>query len=112
MVMRATTLTLFVGLLASCTSTTAYWTRPGATLNAVATESEACYRSALDSEAPSAFPRPGAPPLLLPRSEPPPALWRRSPREAAFERFDEQLRYERCMRVHGWIPVGSAPMHK
>jgi len=26
-------------------------------------------------------------------------------RQAGFERFDEQLRYERCMRVRGWRPA-------
>jgi hypothetical protein len=35
-------------------------------------------------------------------------LWKRAPRQAALEHFDEQFRYERCMRQRGWVPVGSA----
>ena len=42
---------------------------------------------------------------MLPRTEPPPKLWERAPRDAGFERYDEQLRNERCMRVRGWEPA-------
>jgi hypothetical protein len=111
--MRAIPLAVLAGWLAACSSTTAYWTRPGATLDAVATESQACYREAFDdADAPSALPGPGASFRLLPRSEPPPELWKRAPRQASFERFDEQLRYERCMHARGWIAVGSAPVRR
>jgi hypothetical protein len=34
-------------------------------------------------------------------------LWKRPPRQAAFERYDEQVRYERCMHERGWVPAGS-----
>lgn len=83
----------------------AYWTRPAATLPVLADESTACYRASLDEESPAAFPSPSSSPRLLPRTEPPPKLWEREPRQAGFERFDEQLRYERCMRVRGWQPT-------
>ena len=83
----------------------AYWTRPDATLPVLAEESESCYRASLDAETPAAFPSGSAGPRLLPRTEPPPKLWEREPRQAGFERFDEQLRYERCMRVRGWRPA-------
>lgn len=82
----------------------AYWGRPDATLPQLADEAEACYRAALDAETPSAFPAPVSGPRLLPRTEPPPKLWERAPRQAGFEKFDEQLRFERCMRVRGWRP--------
>ena len=94
-------------MLSGCT--TAYWDRPGAQLPDLASESEACYQAALDPETPAAFPARGATERLLPRTEPPPALWKRPPREAALEYFDEQLRYERCMRALGWQPVRTAP---
>jgi len=83
----------------------AYWTRPDATLPDLAHESEACYRAALDPDLPAAFPGAGPTNPILPRTTPPPKLWARAPREVAFERFDEQLRYERCMRVRGWGPA-------
>ena len=106
--MRTIILTVLAGLIAGCTTTTAYWDRPGATLPQVASESATCYRASLDEDSPSALPGPGSSVRLLPRSEPPPALWTRAPRQAAFEHFDEQLRYERCMRLRGWVPVRSA----
>jgi hypothetical protein len=103
--MRAITLIAATLVLAACATPykdpKAFWTRPDATLPELADESEACYRAALDAEAPSAFPG-SAGPLLLPRTQPPPKLWERAPREAGFERYEEQLRYERCMRVRGW----------
>jgi hypothetical protein len=110
--MRSLVLTLLVGLTAACTTTTAYWTRPGATLPQVVQESGECYRSSLAEESPSALPSssPSPGPRLLPRSEPPPALWRRAPSQAGLERFDEQLRYEACMRALGWTASGSAPL--
>jgi len=96
-------------VLAACAtpywSSKAYWTRPDATLPVLADESGACYRASLDTDTPSAFPSGAAGPRLLPRTEPPPKLWEREPRQAGFERFDEQLRYERCMRVRGWRPA-------
>jgi hypothetical protein len=110
--MRTLVLTLLVGLTVACTTTTAYWTRPGATLPQLVQESGECYRSSLAEESPSALPaanpKPG--PRLLPRSEPPPTLWRRAPSQAGLERFDEQLRYERCMHMRGWMAAGSAPV--
>jgi hypothetical protein len=97
------------GLTAGCATTTAYWDRPGARLPQLASESEGCYREAIAEESPSAMPAEGWPSggRLLPRSAPPPALWKRAPRQAAFERYDEQVRYERCMRERGWTAVGS-----
>jgi hypothetical protein len=94
--------------------TTAYWSRPGANLAAVAGDADACYRGAIgDEDAPSALAVPGRPAVnLLPRSEPPPRLWSRSPGQAGLEHFDEQARYAQCMRARGWIPVGSAPIRK
>jgi hypothetical protein len=85
----------------------AYWTRPAATLPELADEAGSCYRTSLDADTPSAFPSGSAGPRLLPRTEPPPKLWEREPRQAGFEHFDEQLRYERCMRVRGWRPARS-----
>jgi hypothetical protein len=104
--MRTLTLTVLAGLLAGCTN--AYWSRPGATLPVLASESDACYRASLDFDAPSALPGPSGRPLLLPRSAPPPKLWQRAPWEAGFERFDEQLRYERCMVTRGWEAARAA----
>jgi hypothetical protein len=109
--MRAIIVTLVVGLTAGCSTTMAYWYRPGATLSEVAAESDSCYQASLDLESPSAFPS-GKGPRLLPRTTPPPRLWARAPRDAALERFDEQLRYERCMRDRGWVPTGSAPLRR
>ncbi|HEU5194121.1 MAG TPA: hypothetical protein VFW70_05220 [Methylomirabilota bacterium] len=87
----------------------AYWARPDGTLVQLVDESEACYRDSVDAESPAAFPNGAAGPRLLPRTEPPPKLWERAPRNAGFEKFDEQLRYERCMRVRGWRPTRTAP---
>ena len=90
--------------------TNSYWARPGASLPDLVSESERCYRAALDVEAPLALPRPDAPPRLLPRTAPPPKLWERPPSAAAFERFDEQMKYERCMHTRGWERArASAP---
>jgi hypothetical protein len=112
--MRLVFLTLLAGLTAGCASTTAYWDRPGSNLSQLASESEACYRGAVGEESPSASPasESASAVRLLPRSDPPPALWKRAPRQAGFERFDEQLRYERCMRERGWVPVGSAMIRR
>jgi hypothetical protein len=98
--LTALVLTALILVFAGCTS--AYWHRPGATLPELARESESCYETALDPETPAAFPARGATERLLPRTVPPPALWKRPPRQAALEYFDEQLRYERCMRALGW----------
>jgi hypothetical protein len=109
--MRAIIVTLLAGLTAGCAVTTSYWQRPGATLSDVATDSESCYQTSLDFESPSAFPS-GNGARLLPRTTPPPRLWARPPRQAALERFDEQMRYEHCMRDRGWLPAGSAPLRR
>jgi hypothetical protein len=106
--MRNVILAVLAGLLVGCGTTTAYWDRPGANLTQVVSESEACYRAALDDDSPSALATAESSMRLLPRSEPPPALWKRAPRQAGFGRFDEQQRYERCMRQRGWVAVGSA----
>jgi len=107
--MRAISLISIALVLTACATPyrdpKAYWTRPDATLPVLAEESESCYRVSLDAETPAAFPSGSAGPRLLPRTEPPPTLWQREPRQAGFERFDEQLRYERCMRVRGWRPA-------
>ena len=107
--MRAIKLIAIALVLTACATAyrdpKAYWTRPAATLPVLADEADACYRAALDADAPSAFPNSASGPRLLPRTEPPPKLWEREPRQAGFERFDEQLRYERCMRVRGWRPA-------
>jgi hypothetical protein len=95
--------------LTACSTTywdrNAYWDRPGATLPVLAHESGSCYQAALDPDTPSAFPGSGPANPVLPRTQPPPKLWERAPRDAGFERFDEQARYERCMRVLGWRPA-------
>jgi hypothetical protein len=111
--MRIIKLVAMTLILAACATPywdpKAYWTRPDATLPVLAEESGSCYRASLEPESPSAFPATGATPsTLLPRSTPPPKLWERAPREAGFEHFDEQLRYERCMRVRGWRAVKTA----
>jgi len=95
-------LAVLADLVAGCTHT--YWTRPGASLPVLASESDTCFKASLEFDAPSALPGPGGGPRLLPRSTPPPKLWERAPGEAAFEHFDEQLKYERCMRALGWEP--------
>jgi hypothetical protein len=112
--MRIVTLAVLTGLTAGCAATTAYWDRPGATLPQLASESEACYREAVAGESPSALPRsdPAAGNRLLTGAEPPPVLWKRPPRQAAFERYDEQVRYERCMRERGWTAVGSTMIRR
>jgi len=106
--MRVISLTALTLILAACATPyhdpKAFWTRPDATLPELADESTACYRASLDADTPSAFPSGSTGPALLPRTQPPPKLWERTPREAGFERPDEQLRYERCMRVRGWRP--------
>ena len=101
--MRPLILVVLAGLITGCTN--AYWTRSGATLPDLVKESEGCYRAALEVEAPSALPGPSGQPRLLPRTTPPPQLWQRPPRQAAFETFDGQLRYERCMSARGWEPA-------
>ncbi len=106
--MKVFILAVLVGLLAGCTNS--YWARPGATLPDLVSESENCYRAAFDFDAPSALPGPSGAPQLLPRTTPPPRLWERAPSAAAFERFDEQLKYERCMHTRGWDSArASAP---
>jgi hypothetical protein len=106
--MKTPVLLLLAGFVAGCTNN--YWARPGATLPELVSESDSCYRTALEVEAPSALPGPSGEPRLLPRATPPPRLWQRSPRQAAFATFDEQLRYERCMRARGWdVARSSAP---
>jgi hypothetical protein len=109
--MRAISLISIALVLTACATPYrdpgAYWTRPATTLPLLAQESESCYRASLDADAPSAFATSGSGPRLLPRTEPPPKLWEREPRQAGFERFEEQLRYERCMRVRGWRPARS-----
>ena len=66
---------------------------------------------AVEGESPSALPAATASgstsARLLPPTEPPPKLWARSPREAGFARFDEQMRYERCMQQRGWSRTRS-----
>lgn len=84
--------------------TTAFWDRPGATQLARAQDTEACYRGALGAPLPAALPRATAGAPSAPSDQPPPALWRRAPSEAGFARFDEQLRYDRCMRDLGYRP--------
>jgi hypothetical protein len=110
--MKIVILVLLAGVLGGCAGKgavmTAYWSRPGATLPDLASESDACYQAAVDLEAPSALPGPTGGPRLLPRSMPPPKLWSRLPRDAGFERFDEQLKYERCMTARGWVPAKVA----
>jgi hypothetical protein len=100
LMLTALALTALALVLAGCTQ--AYWDRPGARLADLAQDSENCYQAALAIESPSAFAVTTGSPRLLPRTEPPPALWKRPPRQAALERFDEQLRYERCMSQLGW----------
>lgn len=87
-------------LAAGCT--TAFWDRPGATRLTLAEDTEGCYRRAVDAQWPAALPggRVGQPGVRA--DQPPPALWRRSPDQAGFGTFDEQQRYERCMRELGY----------
>ena len=100
------TLLLLILIFAGCTTT--YWSRPGAKLQDLADESHACYVAAVggeDQPAALAAPAPRGGGRLLPSTEPPPKLWGRAPSEAKFQRFDEQLRYERCMERLGWRPT-------
>ena len=114
--MKMVALTMLPGLIVGCSTAApnAYWDRPGAKLPQLASESESCYREAIGDDSPSALPSSAAAsaPRLLPRSDPPPALWTRAPRQAAFEHYDEQARYERCMRGLGWTSVGSPPIRR
>lgn len=110
--LSALALTALILVLGGCSST--YWTRPNTKLEDLAHESRACYKAAVESvegESPSALPAAAASGAtsarLLPPTEPPPKLWTRSPREASFARFDEQLRYESCMRQRGWSATRS-----
>ena len=120
LVVSSLALAALILIFASCTTATTYWSRPGAEFQDLASESHACYASAVGGESPSAspalapraeqnpatstapVPRGGR---LLPSTEPPPKLWARAPRDAGFERFDEQQRYERCMQQRGWRPT-------
>jgi hypothetical protein len=104
--MKLVSLALLAGLAAGCTN--AYWTRPGASLPELASESHGCYQASVGFDAPSALPGPSGGPRLLPRSTPPPKLWKRAPEQAAFERLDEQLHYQRCMAARGWTPARAA----
>jgi hypothetical protein len=110
LVLSSLALAALILMFTGCTSTT-YWSRPGAKLDDLADESHACYAAAVGGDnQPAAFAAESRPPLprggrLLPPTEPPPKLWARAPREAGFERFDEQLRYERCMERRGWRPT-------
>jgi hypothetical protein len=100
---------LFLVALTVIGCTTAYWDRPGARLPDLASEAERCYQASIVVESPAALAVTPDAPRLLPRTEPPPRLWQRAPHEAALEHFDEQLRYEGCMRALGWRPVRAAP---
>ena len=121
LMLSALALTALFLVLGGCSSgrtywsnNSTYWSRPNAKLEGVARESGACYKAAVEAvegEFPSAFPVATAfgttSARLLPPTEPPPKLWARSPREAGFARFDEQMRYERCMQQRGWSPTRS-----
>jgi hypothetical protein len=105
LILIALVLTAVVLLLAACTPRAyrdlgAYWSRPGSTLPQLAGEADRCYRAAIEPGTTATVAE--GDPRLLPRTEPPPGLWRRSPRQAGFEHFDEQLRYEQCMQRQGW----------
>ena len=107
--MRAITAIALMLVLGACAmpyhDPRVFWTRPDATLPVLADESAACYRASLDPDMPSAFPSGSSGLRLQGRTEPPPRLWERDPRQAGFERFEEQLRYERCMGLRGWTPA-------
>ena len=111
LVLSSLALAALILIFAGCATTTTYWSRPGARLQDLAEEAHACYVAAVVGEdQPAAFaaqPRPSVASggRLLPSTEPPPKLWARAPRDAKFERFDEQLRYERCMERLGWRPT-------
>jgi hypothetical protein len=102
---------ILVLLLAAC-ATPPYWTKPGVTRPVLADDTTACYWAALGStESPSALSRPTGSTSTsgLPLSVPPPELWNRAPREVGFERFDERLRYEKCMADLGYRTTRPAP---
>ena len=114
LMLSALALTALVLVLGGCSSAYTYWSRPDAKLEDLAHESQTCYAAAVEAvegAAPSALPAPTASgstsARLLPPTEPPPKLWARSPREAGFGRFDEQMRYERCMQRRGWSATRS-----
>jgi hypothetical protein len=96
--------------LVGCTTASPdrYWDRPGASLPQLAHEAGRCYEDAVKEDSPAALAVSRGSVPLLPRTEPPPALWTRAPRDVTLERFDEQLRYERCMRALGWRPVKTS----
>ncbi len=110
LVLSSRALAALILMFAGCTSAN-YWSRPGAKLDDLADESYSCYVAAVGgADQPAAFAAQSRPSVprggrLLPSTEPPPKLWARAPREAGFERFDEQLRYERCMARLGWRPT-------
>ena len=107
--MKALTPVLATLLLFGC-ATPSYWTKPGATRPVLARDTEACYQAALPADYPSALSQPTAPPAAAaPRDLPPPGLWRRAPHEVGFERFDERLRYEKCMADLGYRTTRPAP---
>jgi hypothetical protein len=111
--MKALAPLTLVLLLAAC-ATPSYWTKPGATRPVLAHDTEACYRAALSSaDYPSALsqpaPSPTTPSPATARSTPPSELWTRAPRDAGFERFDERLRYEKCMADLGYQTTRPAP---
>jgi hypothetical protein len=110
--MRTAIASAVVLLVAGCSTSTSlpYWGRPGATRAQLVDDTSTCYRASLDDEYPSALPGAASTSQLLPRSEPPPRVWTLPPREAGLGRFDEQLRYERCMRDRGWAATRSAPL--
>jgi hypothetical protein len=100
MTMRVPILLLAALTVAGCT--TAFWDRPGATRLTRAQDTEECYRRALDTRFPAALPGPVAGGPGVPADQPPPALWQRSPAEAGFVTFDQEQRYEQCMRELGY----------
>src|SRR5690349_19630012 len=111
------TTSAIVLLMAGCstapalsTSAQPYWARPGATRDELVNDTTACYRASLDDQYPSALPGATSNSKVLPLSEPPPRIWTLSPRETGLERFDEQLRYERCMRDRGWLATRTTPL--
>jgi len=107
--MKAFTSVLAALLLAGC-ATPSFWAKPGATRPVLARDTGACYRAALATDYPSALSQPTAPPAVsTPRDVPPPRLWTRAPHEVGFERFDERLRYEKCMADLGYRTTRPAP---
>ncbi len=111
--MRVIALLLLTLAATGCTSAywdpKSFWSRPGARLPELADETEACYQAAIDVESPSALAAGSSGPRLLPRTEPPPRVWDRAPHQVTFERFDEQARYDRCMRARGWQVIKAVP---